>query len=226
MPASALAGSKRSSTAAALAPQLLHLQEPAAPECALDLPGQPRAALDVDLHAEQVARGLREDLRQPGGALDVAGHRILASGALEEHEPLEQVGLDACLTCSRLDLRPPARDARGRRGRPARRARVEHVARAGRRALDERLLLIGDVGERIGDRRAPGLAAGGGRHERHAGGGPVAAQRRAREHGYDDKNAREHDDAGAHVGPGAAHRLSPWHTPRACLADVRVALGA
>ena len=85
----------------------------------------------------------------------------------------------------RLDLRAPARDALGGRRRAAGRARVEHVARAGRRALDERLLVVGVVGERIGHGRAAGLAAGGRRHELHARGGPVAAQRRAGERGDD-----------------------------------------
>ena len=54
------------------------------------------AALDVDLHPEQVLARLGEDLRQPGRGLGAAGRlRVGPAGALEEHQRLEQVGVHA-----------------------------------------------------------------------------------------------------------------------------------
>ena len=153
---------------AALALQLLHARRAALLDRAADLAREAPALRDVDLHAEQVLAGLGEDLRQPDGALGVAGHRVLAAGALEEHERLEHVGGDAGLARRVLDLRAPARDALRRRGRAARRAGVEDVARAGGGAPDELVLVVGVVGERVGDRRAAALLAGRRRDDRDA----------------------------------------------------------
>ena len=76
---------------ASLAPQREHREQAPAPY-AVDPRGQPCAAGGVDLHAEQVAAGLGDDLRQADGARGVARDRVLATGALEEHEPLGRSG--------------------------------------------------------------------------------------------------------------------------------------
>ena len=118
---------RRSAAASALAAAPLGARQPAR---------DPRAGGDVDVHPEQVVAGLGEDLRQPRRRLRArpARARLGAARALQEHEPLERVGVDAGLLGGALHERPPARRALGARHRAARRQRVEQRGVAGRRA--------------------------------------------------------------------------------------------
>ena len=172
MPASAWAGSKRWSICRRGRAQALDLEQPAAQQRAPDAARVAAAARHVDAHAEQVLARLGEDLGEADGALRVARHRVLAARALEEDERLELVRRHVRLGGGRLDLRAPARDPLRRRPRAAGRAGVEHVRRAGRRALLELVLAVVVVGERIGQRRRLAVVAGvgRGRDRRHAAG--------------------------------------------------------
>ena len=92
------------------------------------------AALDVDAACPSSdGRGLGQDLRQPGGALDPARRaRVRPPGALEEDERLEPVRVHAGGLRGALDRPAVAQHAlRGDR-HAARRARVEEVRRARR----------------------------------------------------------------------------------------------
>ena len=184
----------------------------AAQQLAADAARVVAAAGDVDLHPEQVLARLGEDLGQPDRALGVARDRVGAAGALEEHERLEAVGVDAGLLRRRLDLRAPLRDALGGGQRAAGRARVEHVARAGRGARLELLAAVGVVGERVGQRRALPVGL---RARRRRGGGKVArepavlAVERAADGGEHEEDGEERDESAA----PARHRYDPSGLP-------------
>jgi hypothetical protein len=120
---------------------------------ALQPPGVAAAGGDVDVHAEEVVGRLGEDLRQPGGGVEAAGRAgVLAPRALQEHQRLEHVGIDAGRCRGALDQRAPARGALGARLHPARRQRVEHVAVAGGRPRLEVGGAAGGPGVGVGER--------------------------------------------------------------------------
>lgn len=61
-----------------------------------DLPRQFAAGREVDAHAEEVRRRLRQDLREAGRVLGVvAGDHVGPARALEEDDRLHEVGVDA-----------------------------------------------------------------------------------------------------------------------------------
>ena len=185
------------------------LDAQAAPLASRDLACEPCARADVDPHPEEVLPRLGQDLGQAGRALRVPRHRVGPPRALEEHEPLEQVGVHAGLAGGLLDGLPVARDPRRGRRRALGRARVEDVARAGGGAAHELVLLRGVVGERVGERRALRVTG----DERLARRGAVPAQGDARHQGHQDEGAREQHDAGAtDTGASSSHRHSPWQT--------------
>ena len=152
------------------APQLDRALIVAAPLGAREPPRDPLARGQVDLHAEQVLRGLGQDLRQPGRRLQAArGAGVRAAGALEEDEALERVGVDLGLGGRALDLRAPACGPLRAGDRTARRERVERMAVAGGGAPLELRGTVGGPRERVGQRRRVGLDLTRRRgHERHA----------------------------------------------------------
>ena len=90
---------------------------------------------------------------------------------------------------ARLDPRPPALDAAGRGEHPARALRVEHVAVPGGGALDELLLAVGFVGERVGLARVD-------RDRAEAGRAVLAGQGKAGQRRPGDEHEHEHEQAG------------------------------
>jgi hypothetical protein len=146
-------------------------------------PDPPRARR-VDLHLQQVAAGLREDLREPDRALELGvGGGVRAAGALEQDQPLQRVGLDVGGLRGRLDERPVLRDALRAGPRPARRLGVDDVGVAARGGGGERVLAALGVGQRVVVDRGAG-------HERRA--GRVVLEQ------HDDGDDRQDDDDEQH----------------------------
>jgi len=113
-------------------------------------PDAPRGCR-VDLHAEQAASGLREDLGQADSSLEArVGGRVRAPGALEQDDRLERVGLDPGRLRDGLDERPIARCPLSARTGAAGALRVDDVRVAARAGVLEIALARRRVGERIG----------------------------------------------------------------------------
>ena len=159
-----------------------------------DAAGGAAACGHVDVHVQQALAGLGHDLREPGGALGPhRGQGVVAPAALEEDEPLQRGGLDAGPPGGAGDLRAAARHALGGGHGAARRERVQRVARARGRALDQLLVSARRPGEGILDRLGGCLGglAGRRRDDRDVARGRVAA---AAEQGEGQSGGRQHDD--------------------------------
>ena len=160
-------------------------------------PDAPRAR-GVDLHLQQVAAGLGEDLGQPDGALELrVGGRVGAPGALEQDDRLERVGLDVRGLRGGLDERPVARDALGAGAGAARRLGVDDVGVAAGGVGGEGLLATRGVGERVV------VGAGAGGEARVAG---LAAEER--DHG--DRRQDGDDDQHEHAAGEGSHPPTGW----------------
>ena len=102
------------------------------------------------MHREQRPAGFREDLGQARGICRVAsGDDVGPAGALDEHDPLEQVWINPRTARGSVDQRAIARHSRRGRNHPARALGEQHLGTARRRAPDECRFARGDVPERI-----------------------------------------------------------------------------
>jgi hypothetical protein len=172
----------------------------AAPLGACELLRVAPAGGQIHAHAEQVGRGLGEDLRQPDRALEAARRaRVHAPGALQEHERLERVGVHAGLLGGAFDGRTPEIGALGARHHAARRERVQGVAVAGRGTARELAGPLRIPRERIGQRLDvfPGLARRR-RDEHHPGRWCVVAGEHARDRGGEHHDGGRQDDESTH----------------------------
>ena len=94
-----------------------------------DLNCQPATFLEVDGHAEEVLRGLGEDLREAGRRHRIVPRDDLRPAAtLEEHDRFDQVGLESAARDGVLDERPEELRALGGREDASRALGVERVA--------------------------------------------------------------------------------------------------
>ena len=97
----------------------------------IDLPCQPAARCKIDPHPEEARRRLREDLGQSRGVGDVvAGDHVRSAGTLEEHDRLEQVGIEPASGSGLLDQGPKRGGAPRRRRDAARTLCEKRVAEA------------------------------------------------------------------------------------------------
>ena len=144
----------------------------------VDLPGQPAAAREVDVHPEQRLAGRGEDLGEPGGVDRVAARdHVGAAGALDEHERLEHVRVYARAGDRGVDRRPERRHA-GRRGEGAARAldeqdvivaldRPGHEVRLAARDVRKRVARLRRLADsRQWQRRGAAVAAAGSDQDR------------------------------------------------------------
>ena len=123
-----------------------------------DLHRQPAALLEIDVHAEEVLPGLGQDLRQArGGDRIVPRDDVGPSAALEEHDRLDEVRLEAAVVDRVLDERAEGLGALGGREHAAGTLRIERVAEPERGCLLE---LLRPVSRRMRARRS---RRGGGR---------------------------------------------------------------
>jgi hypothetical protein len=107
-----------------------------------DVPREFPARRKLDMHAEEVAARLGEDLGQPSCVAGVAaGDHVLAAAAFEEHNRFEEIGVDAAAICRALDQRPEARAPLGCGEHPAGALRIEDVSESeAGRALERAFL--------------------------------------------------------------------------------------
>ena len=149
--------------------RLLRLGQVSALHGARDLHRQPATFLQVDGHAEEVLRGLGEDLGEAGRR-----HRIVPRddlrppAALEEDDRLDEVGLESAVCHGVLDERSEGLRALGGREDASRALGVERVAEPEGGGTLEVLGLRVVVHEHVGARdlrtrheRACGVVSGG-----------------------------------------------------------------
>ncbi len=106
------------------------------------------------MHPEERLPCLREDLGQARrGARVRPGDDVGSSGALDERDPLEQVGIEAARPSGGVDLGPIGGHAGSRGHDPARALRKQHVAAAGGGTLGELRRPRRLVGERVAEAR-------------------------------------------------------------------------
>ncbi len=104
----------------------------------------------LDMHAEEVAARLGEDLGQPGCVGGVAaGDHVLAAAAFEEHDRFEEIGVDAAAICRALEQRPEGRAPLGCGEHPAGALRVEDVSETERRRALELAFLPCHESQRV-----------------------------------------------------------------------------
>jgi hypothetical protein len=157
--------------------------------------GQAPAESEVDVHAEQRLTGLRDDLRQPCGARGIAaGDRIRETGALQEHDRLEDVGVHCGAGGDLVDQAAVCRYACGGLDRPTGALDEQHVRFAGGGALHEVAHPAGVVGKRI----FRGCRAADPRQRQRR--RPAAGEQR-HQHGdcADDQHAAGEDTSQAHL---------------------------
>jgi hypothetical protein len=114
-------------------------------------PNRQRAAsLEVDVHPEEVLRGLGEDLRETGGGdRVVARDHVRAAAALEEHDRLDEVGVEPGVLDGFLDERPERIGALRGREDAARALGVQRVGEPEGCALLELRVLGGVVRKHV-----------------------------------------------------------------------------
>jgi hypothetical protein len=129
-------------------------------------------------------------------------HRVRPPGALQEHEALEQVGIDLRLARGALDQRAVARRAHRSAQHAAGRVGVEGVARAARGAAYEVLGALGVPRERVRDRLE--LPVGRRRGDELDPGARLVVSPEY-EHDRDDheRQAREHGESAHHHHPSS-----------------------
>ena len=90
---------------------------------------QPPALVQIDVHSEEALPGLRQDLRQARRCdRIVPGDDVRTSTALEEHDRLDEIRLEAAVVHRVLDQRSEGVGALGCREDTARALRIERVA--------------------------------------------------------------------------------------------------
>ena len=126
---------------------------------ALDPRREPAARRQVDAHAQEARGGAGEDLPEPDRPLHAARDRVRPSGALEEHQRFEGVGLDAVAFGRALHQGTKAPHPLGRGRDAAWALRVEHVRIASSTALQQLPGALGGEAEGleclVGGRRQP-----------------------------------------------------------------------
>ena len=182
VPASACSGSKRASIARRCARSCSASATFPRLHGVCDLNRQPPALFQVDGHAEEVLRGLGEDLREAGRRHRIVPRDDLRPAAtLEEHDRFDEVCVESAVRDGVLDERPEGLRALGGREDASRALGVERVAEPERGSTLEvfglRVVVHEHVGAgdlRTGHEHACGVVSGrecdpaceGGRGER------------------------------------------------------------
>ena len=218
MPASARAGSKRSSARRRRRSSRLTAFASPRRSRGCDRAGQAAARGEIDVHAEEVAAPFSARICVSPAALGrvAAGDRIRSARALEKDDRLEHAGVDSGPGCRPLGERQKAGRALRRRRYAAGALRVQHLRVALRGCLLEARQLRRGEGEwvarqtcRARDETRRRRAAAAQRDEQH--GQPAPEQ--THEHRGDREPARRTDPAGAGLPFGAAethfHRSRP-----------------